>query len=129
MPHTLPKKARLKKQKAIEALFARGRRLVVPPLRVQYLLQRKEDAAAAHVQVAVSVPKKVFKKAVHRNRIKRLMREAWRLQKGPLEQSLQQKELHLQVFIIYTSPELPTFDGVYEKMTAVLQKLQTTLPA
>lgn len=127
--HTLSKVSRIKKQKAIEALFAGGRRLVVAPFRVQYGLQQKADDGSAHLQVAVSVPKRIFKKAVHRNRIKRLMRESWRLQKAPLEQRLQEQSLQLQAFIIYTGNELPPFSFVSEKMAVVLQKLESSLPA
>src|SRR5438309_2863389 len=69
---------RLKSRKQIDELFARGKSIVVFPVRVSY---RFFSSEAIILQAAVSVSKKHFKKAVDRNRIKRLLREAYRLQK------------------------------------------------
>ncbi len=71
--------------------------------------------------VAFSVSKKYFKKAVDRNRIKRLMREAWRLQKNMLEEKIIDKPL--AVFIIYTGNDLPKYNIVFEKITAIINRL------
>jgi ribonuclease P protein component len=70
-----------------------------------------------------------FKKAVDRNRIKRLMREAYRLQKVPLEQALQIKQQKLALFLIYTGKELPDYALVREKIEVVLKKLLHTVQA
>jgi hypothetical protein len=64
-----------------------------------------------------------FKKAVDRNRIKRLSREAYRLQKKPLLQRLEEKRLSLAVFFIYTGRELPDYVTVTDKIGVALQKL------
>jgi ribonuclease P protein component len=64
-----------------------------------------------------------FKKAVDRNRIKRLSREAYRLQKNPLLQRLEEKRLSLAVFFIYTGRELPDYATVTDKIGVALQKL------
>lgn len=78
----------------------------------------------SHLQTAFSVSSKNFKKAVDRNRIKRLMREAYRLQKIPLQTALEVKDKYLVIFMIYTANELPLYDSIFEKMTAVLQDLE-----
>jgi ribonuclease P protein component len=70
------------------------------------------------------VGSKNFKKAVDRNRIKRIMREAYRLQKGFLKSELENEQKNLAVFIIYTSNTLPEFENIFEKMGSVLQQLQ-----
>ena len=79
MKHTLGKEERLKSKKLIEKLYAEGNSVKAFPLRMMYLkTQHTSDYPA---QVGVSVPKRNFKLAVDRNRIKRLMRETYRLQK------------------------------------------------
>jgi ribonuclease P protein component len=76
------------------------------------------------LQAAFSVSSKNFKKAVDRNRIKRLMREVYRLQKTSLQNELEVKGKYLAVFIIYTANELPVYDNISEKMASALQYLE-----
>jgi ribonuclease P protein component len=64
-----------------------------------------------------------FKKAVDRNRIKRLTREAYRLQKQALYDHLIKEELSMAVFFIYTGKEVPDHGMVAEKIAVALQKL------
>jgi ribonuclease P protein component len=60
---------------------------------------------------------------VDRNRIKRLSREAYRLQKQPLLQRLEEKGCCMAVFFIYTGKELPEYAIVSQKIGVALQKL------
>ncbi len=80
-------------------------------------------ASAAPLQAGFGASSRNFKKAVDRNRIKRLSREAYRLQKQPLLDRVQQKGLSLAVFFIYTGKELPDYRTVTEKIGVALQKL------
>lgn len=74
-------------------------------------------------QAAVSVSKKRFKRAVDRNRIKRLLREAWRIEKAVLEKSLHGQEKQLGVVFIYAGNEIPTFKTIHKCMQSVLKKM------
>ncbi len=79
------------------------------------------------LQAGVTVSSRKFKKAVERNRVKRILREAYRLQKLQLEHSLKEQNLCLALFFIYTGKELPVFAEVYEKMGILLQKLHNDI--
>ena len=119
--YTLGKKERLKRRKIIEQLFREGKGINVPPLRAIYKLYTNtlDDA----LQAGFSASSRQFKKAVDRNRIKRLLREAYRLQKNTLQQKLRDEQKQLAVFFIYTGKEMPSFAIIQEQMAAILNKL------
>ena len=79
MNNTLGKKERLKSRKLIGRLFEEGTSIKNFPFRLVYL--STEITSVFSVKASFSVPKRNFKKAVDRNRIKRLIREAYRLEK------------------------------------------------
>ena len=121
---TLGKNERLKSRKLIEELFSKGERFGLFPYRVFYLFEKNENAVSkSRLQCGVGVSVKNFKKAVDRNRIKRVTREAWRLQKTELDLLIKDGTRGLSVFLIYTGKELPAFAVVKEKMALLLQKL------
>ena len=79
-----PRKEKLKQKREIDLLFAKGKWNFCGNLRIISIdLEKKpqENFEISNQKVGVSVSKKFFKKAVHRNRIKRLLREAYRLNK------------------------------------------------
>jgi len=99
------KAERLCSRKAIERLFSEGRSFAKYPLRLVWLPLEVDPQATYPVQVAMSVPRKKFKKAVNRNRIRRLMREAYRINKHRLYQELQLEEEQYAIMLIYTAVE------------------------
>ena len=127
---TLGKNERLKSRKQIEKLFAEGKSFVVNPFRVFFVVNELPIAIGMPMvnnetclQFGVGVSNKNFKKAVDRNRIKRLAREAWRLQKNELKELLKTQGKQLNVFFIYTGKELTDFTTVKEKVGVALKKL------
>jgi ribonuclease P protein component len=118
---TLGKEERLKSRKTIEKLFEAGKKFSVSSFLAYYLLvdEEKKDP----LQFGVGVSGKNFKKAVDRNRIKRLTRESYRLQKLPLKESLVAQKKNLNVFFIYTGKEIPVYAEVYTAVGTIIQKL------
>ncbi len=117
---------KLKSRKAIDALFKLGRSVVHFPIRAKYVvLPASEKNSTA--QAGFTVSKKHFKRAVHRNRIKRLLREAYRLQKAPLLQLLQSQNKNAQLFFMYTDKGLPDYTTVYAAMAQCMHSLQQKL--
>lgn len=121
--YTLGKNERLKSRKQIELLFSEGKKFVVAPFRIFYLFR---DSPLS-LQFGVGVSSKNFKKAVDRNRIKRLTKEAYRLQKNDLKEKVKSTGKQLDLFFIYTSKEMPDYTLVKDKLALALKKLETLI--
>lgn len=121
MANTLRKPERLNRKKVIEKMFAGGSRsFSVFPLRVVYLPVGELDAP---VSILVSVSKRHFKRAVKRNRMKRRIREAYRVNKQELLNVLAQKQIRLAVAFIYLSDDLVAFSVIEERMKTALARI------
>lgn len=108
-------------EKRITNLFTKGDAFIAYPLRVVYLFGEKVDTEP--INTMVSVPKKRFKRAVKRNRIKRLMREAFRLNKHSLCEKIEEKQLQIHIAFNYVCDEEMDFATVEKKMKLAIQKL------
>jgi ribonuclease P protein component len=75
------------------------------------------------LQAGFGASTKNFGRAVDRNRIKRISREAYRLQKESLYIQLEKNNKHLAVFFIYIGKELPVYNDSYKKIGNILEKL------
>ena len=105
--------------KAIDALFKHGKKFSMPPFRIHYMLN--DDGKGLRFGVGVST--KNFRKAVDRNRVKRLTREAYRLQKSDLKDKLLSGKTSMQLFFIFNGKELPEYEAVHKKVGQVIKKL------
>lgn len=122
MKFTFNKKEKLKSEKLITKLFAEGQTVIAYPLRMVYLPIAFDDAVK--VKAGVSVSKRNFKNAVDRNRIKRLMREAYRLQKGAYFNNFSGS---YALMILYIGKDGTDFETVKAKMKQLFDKfLQKT---
>lgn len=122
---TLHKEERLKSRKQIELLFKQGKSFAFMPFRVYYKKNEEGEIASNKTPVVfgVGVSSRNFKKAVDRNRIKRLTREAYRLQKTIVTDCANERKIQLNVFFIYTAKELPDFAEVKLKVEQALKRL------
>jgi ribonuclease P protein component len=114
------KQEKLKSRKLIEQLFAEGKAISAAPIRLIYLKAADLDFP---VKAGVSVSSRNFKKAVDRNRIKRLLREAYRLNKSALLEYANATRQQLVLFLLYTDKVLPEFEIINTKMKVILDKL------
>ncbi|GGD17536.1 ribonuclease P protein component [Hyunsoonleella pacifica] len=117
MKLTYSKKEKLKSKKLIEQLFAEGESVSAFPLRLVYLGTTFEDNVIA--KTGVSVSKRHFKTAVDRNRIKRLLREAYRLNKASFFNNLSTQYAFM---ILYIGKEKPTYVQVENSMKRLFEK-------
>ena len=124
--YTLGKTERLKSRKRLEALFKEGKSFAHFPFRVYYILasESKTEPHTPPLVFGVGVGTRNFKKAVDRNRIKRLIREAYRLQKQLLVHKLNERGGRMDLFFIFTGKEMPDYSFLFQHMQTVLQKLE-----
>ena len=118
--NTFPKAERLCGKTAIDRLYAEGKSFLSYPVRIVFRVSHKEDVPA---RCLISVPKKKFKHATDRNRIKRQIREAYRKNKHELYRSLEEKNSHLHLAITYIGDKIESTDFVEKKVKAALVKL------
>ena len=124
--NTLCKAERLYSNIVIEKMFAGGasRSFSVFPLRAVYMSVDRQEVPAS---ILISVPKKRFKRAVKRNRVKRQIREAYRQNKGGLWQALEETEQGVAVAFIYLSNELFSSAEIENKVKILLARIAEKL--
>jgi ribonuclease P protein component len=115
---SFPKKERLCGKTAISKLLAQGRHASVPGMRFLYMTETGND----HARLLISVPKKIFKRAVKRNLYKRRIRESWRRQKHMLDVAK-----GVDILIIYSSKELLSYEEIYSGIGLIIEKINRQL--
>jgi ribonuclease P protein component len=113
------KKERLCSRKAIGELFESGKTIKQFPFKIVYSYASYEQSP---VKIAISVPKKIFKRAVKRNFIRRRIRETYRLNKHILYEVLERK-ITLNIIVIYVSSNIISYAEIEKKFIGVLSAL------
>jgi len=114
------KKEKLKSKKQLDKIFASGKSFTIFPIKVIYNLVEEQDSI---IKTGVGVSSRFFKKAVHRNRIKRLLREAYRTEKQPLHIYLNNNQKQLNVFLLFAGRSLPAYSLIKEKMKLCIERV------
>lgn len=125
-PFSLNQHERLKSKKDIDTLFLLGEAFFVFPFKIYFRFDKNPSKAI--VQIGVSAPKKVLKRAVDRNYAKRLAREAYRLQKTEIVHYCTDNRLSLKFMIVYTTKEEIHFQKILNALSKILSKLAKKAP-
>ena len=118
--YTFAKEERVTGAKRVDAIFASGKSFISYPLRVVYL--QHEQSRVASCSILISVPKKRMKKALHRNRVKRLVREAYRLNKK-LTRDIDLSEQSMDIAFIYVKDTASTYTEIEKAMLKALKQI------
>ncbi len=114
--NTLPKKERLCGKTGISLLLAKGKHGSVPNMRYLFM----KNTGLERNRILISVPKKLFKRAVKRNLLKRRIRESYRKQKHNLT-----VEGGLDVLFIYSTKEILSYQEIYDAIGTIIEKINT----
>lgn len=122
---TLKKDERIRGSKQIEYLFVNGRSFVSYPLRVVFIEQPR--VTSSQVSIFVSVPKKKIKSAVARNRIRRLIHEAYRLNKYTFDRSCLNENQMLEIAFVYLKNEMSDYETIERSVRKALKEVEKQL--
>ena len=120
---TFSKKEKLSYKRHIDSLFSEGKSFTLNQLKVFYRIPDDQEDFPARVLIAI--PSKKFKRAVDRNRLRRVIREAYRLNKHRLAQL--PKHIHLGYVYIGSSADIP-FNDIESGIIASMEKLVKLVP-
>jgi ribonuclease P protein component len=129
--YSLGKSERLKSRKQIGILFESGKKITQFPIRLLYRTEPPDQdpkselskLTQGEIKAGFTVSSKNFPRAVDRNRIKRLTREAYRLQKKDLEAEILKTGTVLHLFFIYTGTEIVPYKEISARVNQLLGKL------
>ncbi|MEA4840422.1 MAG: ribonuclease P protein component [Bacteroidales bacterium] len=119
-PFKFPKTERLCSESQIAELFQDGESFMSYPVRV--VMQIYKTVERSEIRVVMSVPKKKLKHAVDRNRVKRLLRETYRLNKQTLLEQAMAQGVSVRMAFIWIPPEVLDYQRVEKKMKEALVK-------
>ena len=117
-----PKKQKLCNETAIKEMFSNGDSFVIHTIRLVWKEQVNSDDVA--IKSIIVVPKKQLKLAADRNIVRRRMKEAYRLNKSAIENSLKNKRKQLNIAIVYQNDKILSYKVIEEKIKLILGRLR-----
>jgi ribonuclease P protein component len=118
--YSFPKRERIHYRNDFHRLLSEGESFSLYPFRCIYLWK---DATAFSGRIAISASKRKFKRAVDRNKIKRLIRESYRLEKHILYQNYADNKQSIDMLIIYTGTKIHSFRMIREHIILLINKI------
>ena len=118
------KQERLNNKKRINKLFSSGKFFSQEPFQIYWLETNHENSI---IELLISVPKKNIKLAVNRNIIKRMVKEAYRLNNGPLYEQVKREQKSFSLAIIYMNNKIPSYFYVEKKIKLILERFITII--
>lgn len=126
--YSFPASQKLKSRKVIGQLFESGKQVKSYPIRGVYSISEyNPEYHKSHVQMGISVPKRSFKSAVDRNRIKRQVRETYRMHHTELLTLAKEKNLYLPMMLIYIDRREPNFQKLDKKVKVLINEFKEIL--
>lgn len=129
-PNRFQKRERLKGKKPIAQLFSSGSSKLIFPLKITYVISKEpadhnmNASFSPGVRIAVGTSKRLFKKAVDRNKCKRLLREAYRNNKRMLTNLAMDKKISVNLFVHLIGKSVPDFQTIENKTNSILKFLE-----
>jgi ribonuclease P protein component len=117
-----PKKQKLCNEIVIKEMFSNGNSFVIHTIRLVWKEQVNSDDVA--IKSIIVVPKKQLKLASDRNIVRRRMKEAYRLNKSTIENSLKNKGKQLNIAIVYQNDKRLSYKVIEEKIKLILGRLR-----
>ena len=126
---TYQKKDKLKSRKQMQFLFSKGTAITIHPIRLLYTIEKEEAGIFSNglLQAGVGAPSRQFRKAVQRNKVKRLLREGYRLEKPTFTNSISITNTRLNLFFLYVDAHVQTQQQIQATIKLLLQKLADKL--
>ena len=126
---TYQKKDKLKSRKQMQFLFSKGTAITMHPIRLLYTIEKEEAGIFSNglLQAGVGAPSRQFRKAVQRNKVKRLLREGYRLEKSNFTNSINLTNTRLNLFFLYVDANVQTQQQIQATIKLLLQKLSDKL--
>ena len=126
---TYQKKDKLKSRKQTQFLFSKGTAITMHPIRLLYTIEKTEDGIFSDgvLQAGVGAPSRHFRKAVQRNKVKRLLREGYRLEKPNFINAVSLSNIRLNLFFLYVDVNVQTQQQIQATIKLLLQKLSDKL--
>ncbi len=125
--YTLTKKERLHLKRDVDALFASGHAFIAYPLRVVVHTTPLAEGESPTCAILAVAAKKYFRRANKRNRVKRLIRESYRLRKHHFLALATAQGVHLHLGLLSVAKELPTQADIDRGMEKALSRIRTEL--
>ena len=125
---TFTKNERFCSKILIDEIFEKGKKIKHFPFILTYLpISKTKNNWQSPAKIVISVPKRKIKLAVNRNKLKRRIKEAYRLNKLSFYNNLEAKNTNLALFLIYIGKENETYSFIEKKLQLLLTEIQDKL--